>query len=146
MSKPWQTGKVIAEFVNSVSHGRGKTLGLMKEASITLQQLLVLARLQKLGSLSASELAHRMNMSLPSISQMIERLVVMGYAVRSEDVEDRRRIGIRITQRGGLVLQRIAEARAEEFELGISGLSPGLRKDLVQVLKRAMRELREESL
>ncbi len=41
-----ELGGLLQELVNRVSHGQGKTLAVLEEASVTLQQVLLLRRLQ----------------------------------------------------------------------------------------------------
>ena len=84
-------------------------------------------------------------MSLPAVSQMIERLFVLGLLMRTESPDDRRRKDVAITPRGGRLLQRIRKARASEYAAGVASLPPALRADLAKVLRRALAGLAEES-
>lgn len=137
-------GELLQEFVNRVSHMQGRLLNLFAEESVTLQQILLLRRLQELGESTPSALAERMHMSLPAVSQMIDRLFLLRLLTRKEAPDDRRKKSIAVTARGRDLLERVRKARAAEYAAGVSGLSRRLRRDLAAVLARALEELPEE--
>jgi DNA-binding MarR family transcriptional regulator len=84
-------------------------------------------------------------MSLPAVSQMIDRLFLLGLITRTEAPADRRRKILAVTQKGQTLMQRVRKARAAEYTAGTSMLSPKLSSELVKLLRRALAELPEES-
>jgi DNA-binding MarR family transcriptional regulator len=134
-------GDTLQEFVNRVSHLQGRTLTVLTEESVTLQQVLLLRRLDQLGESTPSELAERMHMSPPAVSQMLERLFQLKLLTRKESPDDRRRKRVAVTARGRTLLERLREARAAEYAAGIASLSPKVRAELAAVLSRALEEL-----
>jgi DNA-binding MarR family transcriptional regulator len=140
-----QLGELLQEFVNRVSHLQGHTLAVLTEESVTLQQVLLLRRLQQMGESSLSDIAARMRMSPPAVSQMIDRLFVLDLLTRVEADEDRRRKNVGLTKKGVALLDRVRRARAAEYEAGVSGLTPKVRSDLLGVLRRALKELPHEA-
>jgi DNA-binding MarR family transcriptional regulator len=142
---PDDLGDLLQEFVNRVSHLQGNTLAVLTEESVTLQQVLLLRRMRQLGESSPSELATVMRMSLPAVSQMIDRLFVLGLVTRTEATDDRRRKRIAVTGKGESLLARLRKARATEYASGTARLSPTVRSELIGVLAKALRELPEEA-
>ena len=140
-----QLGELLQEFVNRISHRQGHTLAVFSEESVTLQQVLLLHRLQQLGESTLSELATRMRMSLPAVSQMIDRLFALDLLTRVEADEDRRRKKVSVTRKGAALLDRVRRARAAEYAAGVSGLTPKVRAELLAVLRRALDELPHEA-
>lgn len=140
-----EAGELLQEFVNRVSHLQGNTLTVLTEESVTLQQVLLLRRLQQMGESPLSELAARMRMSLPAVSQMIDRLYALGLLTRVEADEDRRRKKVAVTKKGAALLERVRRARAGEYAAGIAGLSARVRSELLAVLRRALKELPHEA-
>lgn len=138
-------GDLLQEFVNRVSHGQGKMLALFSEESVTLQQILLLRRLQQCVESTPSEMAERMHMSLPAVSQMIDRLFVLGLITRTEAPGDRRRKNLSVTPKGQTLLHRVRKTRAAEYTAGTAMLSPELRAQLGRLLRKALTELTEES-
>jgi DNA-binding MarR family transcriptional regulator len=140
-----ELGELLQEFVNRVSHRQGKTLTVLTEESVTLQQVLLLRRVQQVGKSTPSEIAERMHMSVPAVSQMIDRLFLLGLLMRNEAPDDRRKKDVAVTPKGHALMQRIRSARAAEYAAGVASLSPKLRSDLVKLLRKALAVLPEES-
>lgn len=140
-----ELGELLQEFVNRVSHLHGHTLAVLTEASVTLQQVLLLRRLQHMGESTLSDLAARMRMSPPAVSQMIDRLFALELLTRVEADEDRRRKKVSVTKKGAALLDRVRRARAAEYAAGVSGLSAEVRAELLEVMRRALQELPHEA-
>jgi DNA-binding MarR family transcriptional regulator len=134
-------GDLLLALVDRVSHRGGDTLSLMNEAGVTLPQVLFLTRLRQVGGSTASELAERLNMSPPAVSQMVDRLFQIGLLTRVEDPEDRRRKRLATTPRADALMERLRRARGEEYNKGTAKLSPAVRKELASALAKAVREL-----
>lgn len=132
-------GLLLEAFVNRVSHPRGRALSFMSEASVTVAQVILMSHAIDGGT--PTRLAAVMNLSLSSVSQMIERLVKLGFLRRDEDAEDRRRKTIRTTPKAKSFLDKLKALRAEEFAAGASVLSRETREALKSAIARALREL-----
>jgi DNA-binding MarR family transcriptional regulator len=142
-------GELLLALVDRVSHRGGDTLSLMNETGITLPQVLFLTRLRQAGlrqagGSTASELADRLNMSPPAVSQMVDRLFQLGLLTRVEDPEDRRRKRLAATPRADALMERLRRARGEEYNKGTAKLSPAVRKELAAALAKAVKELSSE--
>jgi len=138
---PEVLGDLVQEFVNRVSHTQGKAIAVLADASVTLPQVLLLRRVAKNGESISSELAAQMRMSLPAVSQMVERLVQLDLVSRAESGDDRRKKHLAVTQEGRALLKRFGKARSADYAAGMAPLSPRLRASLAQVLKDALEEL-----
>ncbi|HEX4153257.1 MAG TPA: MarR family transcriptional regulator [Steroidobacteraceae bacterium] len=134
-------GDLVQEFVNRVSHAQGKTLAALTDAGITLPQVLLLRRMASNGEITTSELAEQMHMSLPAVSQMVERLSQLGLVSRVESTDDRRKKLLTVTQDGRKLLRRISRARSADYAAGVAPLSPRMRAGLLRVLSDALKEL-----
>jgi len=134
-------GPLLEAFVNKVSHPRGLALGFLGRASVTTPQVILLDVVRTAPHATPSSLAATTKMSLPSVSQMVERLVKLGLSKRLEDPEDRRRKTVTLTPRGRAFLARLQTLRSAEFAAGTSALSAGTRRQLAVALTRALDEL-----
>jgi DNA-binding MarR family transcriptional regulator len=137
-------GDLLQDVVNRVSHRGGQTLAIMNDASVTLHHILLLSRISESGGNTSSELSTVLSMSLPSVSQMIDRLYQLHLVSRTEMSEDRRKKRITLTDKGRKLLQRLHSARSAEYEAGVARLSEQLRADLRLVLSRTLLELERE--
>ena len=132
-------GLMLEAFVNRISHPRGRALAFMSEASVTVAQVILMTHAICGGT--PSSLAAAMNLSMSSVSQMIERLVKLGFLNRSEDAEDRRRKTVRATVKAKAFLDELRILRAEEFSVGAAVFSRETRDVLKCAISRALREL-----
>lgn len=136
-----ELGALIEAFINRVSHPRGRVLAFMAKASVTVPQVILLDFARKNPDSTPSSLAAIMKISLPSASQMIERLVKLGLAQRAEDADDRRRRTINVTSKGRSLLTRLEAVRSAEYAAGAARLSPATRRRLSEALAEALRDL-----
>ncbi len=141
MTEEDELGTLIEAFVNRISHPRGRVLTLMAKASVTVPQVILLNFALANPESTPSGLAAMMKLSLPSVSQMIERLVKLGLAQRTEDSHDRRRKTIGVTTKGRRLLARLEAVRSAEYAAGTASLSPATRRRLSDALSQALREL-----
>lgn len=139
-------GDLMQDFIGRVAHRSGKTLMIMSEASVTLHQVILLNRLLELGETTVSELATALGMSLPSVSQMVDRLHRLGLVTRVELPSDRRKKQVDLTVAGHQLLDRLREARSMEFEIGTMSLSASLQAELGELLSRALVELEQRTM
>jgi DNA-binding MarR family transcriptional regulator len=134
-------GDLLQEFVNQVSHAQGKTLAVLADASVTLPQVLLLRRVAGNGESTPSGLADQMHMSLPAVSQMLDRLFQLGLVSRAESTVDRRKKVVAARPEARSLLKRIHKARSADYAAGIAPLSPRVRATLAHALKDALQEL-----
>jgi DNA-binding MarR family transcriptional regulator len=136
-----QTGALLRRLVDLASHRSGTALALIGQAGITFPQLILLARVKRLGAASITALAAVSGASLPATSQMIERLVNLGLLARTADTADRRRRALAVTARGSEVLARIAGARAADYAESLAGVPPALLRALAAALRPVVERL-----
>ena len=136
-----RAGAALRRLVDLVSHRSGLALTTMNEAAITLPQVLLLSHVERRGSASPSELAQALHASLPSVSQMIDRLVQQGLLDRAEDRRDRRRKSLATTADARAFLRKLGAARSMEYELGLAPVPPALLAQMVLLLERVILEL-----
>jgi DNA-binding MarR family transcriptional regulator len=114
----------------------------MTKANVTVPQVLMMNYMLKSAVTTPSELAFALKLSPSSTSQMVDRLVKSGFLTRFKDTDDRRRKTIGITARAKHFLAELGRLRVEEFEIGVSPLSPETRQELANVIASALGELR----
>jgi DNA-binding MarR family transcriptional regulator len=141
MNDDQRLGGLIEAFVNRVSHPRGRVLNLMARASVTVPQVILLNYAVAIPDSAPSRLAAKMRMSLPSVSQMVDRLVRLKLVTRTEDPTDRRRKTINVTAKGRSLLAHLSAVRSAEYRAGAAGLSVATRARLIDALADALREL-----
>ncbi len=132
---PHLAGDALRRLVDLTSHRSGAVLALMNHAAVTLPQLLLLSRIEQLGSASLAAIGDKSSVSIPALSQMVDRLVRQGWLDRAEDLADRRRKSSRH------LLRNLETARSADFNFGLSTVSEELRAQLATTLEWAVIEI-----
>ena len=116
-----QLGAVIKQAM----HGsQGAMLTALEELGITLSQLKALGALENQEQLPLSELAARMQLSLPAVSRIVEGLVKRGWVTREEAVADRRCKLVQITPEALATYRELAALRISALRAFVETLSP----------------------
>lgn len=118
-----------------------EALALMNESGLTLPQIIALHVLKMHGVHTVGDLATETRLSKAATSQMVDRLVALGYVTRAEDERDRRQKQIALTPRGSDLMDRVFEGRFRMLRGGFSQLAPATRERLMAVLAEVCRDL-----
>jgi len=143
---PDQTSRAAAalrRLVDRVSHRSGLALATMSDATVTLPQVLLMNHVTHGRATSPSGLANVMRVSLPAVSQIIDRLVQQGLLKRREDPGDRRRKTLATTAAADAFLRKLEIARGRDFELGLASIAPELLAQMAALLERAAAQLED---
>jgi DNA-binding MarR family transcriptional regulator len=82
-----------------------------EQVGITARQATLLWLVKHSPGLSLAELAAEEGISPPALSGNVDRLERAGYLERVRSTEDRRRVGLRLTDEGARLLRRIRARR-----------------------------------
>jgi len=94
------------------------------QLDLTMGQLRTLMALAADGPMTVSALAEKLGIAKPTASILIDRLVQIGDADRSEDPEDRRRTLVTLTTAGVALVARLRNGRSERFERWLAAMRP----------------------
>jgi DNA-binding MarR family transcriptional regulator len=125
-SIPMQNVAVVEEIVELLpSIGRGLYATLMDDPEIgvlTLPQAKALIYLYNNGERSMSELAGGLAVSLPSASELVDRLVDRGLVEKTVDPADRRRVLIALTDSAIAYGRRIHDLRRAQARAALAAM------------------------
>lgn len=108
-------------------------------ADLTISQLKAIFILAHHGMLTVSELAKLLGIGNPGASILVQQLVEQELAVRSEDIQDRRRTLVSLTVQG----TKLISGRREQLEARLSQWLSQLDDDELTGLLRGFRALAE---
>jgi DNA-binding MarR family transcriptional regulator len=115
---------------------------------ITLAQLKVLFLLSQESPKTVGAVAQTIGISLPTASQLIERLVQSGLVQRVESSTDRRVTHVSLTESGDRLVRRLRQGQQERLRDWIESLSEEetiqLRTGLLALARLAQHSLTEE--
>jgi DNA-binding MarR family transcriptional regulator len=109
------------------------------ELTFARYEALMLLYLSRAGSLPMGKIGVRLQVHPTSVTNLIDGLEKLGYAVRTPHPEDRRTTLAAITDRGRDVASAATEA-LNHGRFGTEPLRPGELRSLTDVLTRARRE------
>jgi DNA-binding MarR family transcriptional regulator len=110
-------------------------------AGISAAQLYVLSSLSDGSAASLTELGRRTHTDRTSVADVVERLAIAGLVKRTRSQEDRRRMDVRITAAGRVVLRNAPQPPTALLVAGMDALPDRELDALVEGLKRLAREM-----
>ncbi len=90
---------------------------------MTLAQIKVLFLLDQEVAVSVGRVAQMIGISVPTASQLIERLVQAGSAQRAERMTDRRYVQVSLTSTGKQLVQRLRQGHTERLRHWLASLN-----------------------
>ena len=108
-------------------------------AQITMQQLRVMTILYHEGPTRVSDLARRLDVSTPTITGILDRLVRQRLSYRMSDPRDRRVVLNNLTQDGRDLVERLMPAHGEQAERALVRLNSDERAGLKEALRSLLR-------
>ncbi|HEY1770676.1 MAG TPA: MarR family transcriptional regulator [Chthoniobacterales bacterium] len=101
--------------------------------NVSFPQYFLLTYLDRLEMLSMSEIARKMGHTTAAASGLVARLQNLGYVMRSNASDDRRKVMVGITTRGSALVRRIREEIVCNLMKLLNHLSPGEQKSWLQI-------------
>jgi DNA-binding MarR family transcriptional regulator len=95
-----------------------------EELGVTARQATLLALVKLSPGLSLAELAAEEGISPPALSGYVDRLERAGLLERVRSAEDRRRVGLRLTDDGAKLIRRIRARRTTWLAERLKRLAP----------------------
>lgn len=108
---------------------------------ITPLQLTVLNCLSVRGQCEMCRIAQALNVSFPTATGMMDRLVKSGFVKREHGQEDRRKVIVSITPKGRRITQDIFKRKRAALIKMFGGLSEAERARYLQILEKVVSQL-----
>jgi DNA-binding MarR family transcriptional regulator len=131
--------RAVLEAQNVIAHCmKGPDFKTWTRLDLSIGQLRTLMLLSSDGDTTISEIAARLDIGKPASSILVDRLVQLGLAQRTEDTQDRRRTLVALTEEGNSLLTRLRQGNLDRFAQWLTALAP----DDLAALRRGMEALR----
>jgi len=95
-----------------------------EQLGVTARQATLLWLVKRSPGLSLAELAAEERITPPALSGHVDRLEDAGFLERVRSTEDRRRVGLRLTEEGGRLMRRIRARRTTWLADHLRALDP----------------------
>ena len=116
-----------------------------EQLGVTARQTTLLWLVRRSPGLSLAELAAEEGISPPALSGHVDRLERAGLLERVRSSEDRRRVGLRLTDDGEKLLRRIRARRTTWLAERLKGLDPAELEAVETAIPALHRLLNEEA-
>ncbi len=100
------------------------------DVNVTIQQLRVMTILYNDGPRRVSLLARRLNVSTPTMTGILDRLVRQDLISRQDDPEDRRVVLNALTEKGQSLIERLQPVQSDRLRAIVSHLASGERQEV----------------
>jgi DNA-binding MarR family transcriptional regulator len=94
-----------------------------RAVGVSPEQVSLLVAIKYEPGIGLRELATRERVSPPAMTKHVDRLERDGLVVRTPSVDDRRRVGVSLTEEGQRVLRRVRSRRTAWLAQRLQGLS-----------------------
>ncbi len=119
---------------------------LVQSHGLTGPQALLLTDIVRNQSLTGSELAKRVSLSQATVTDIIKRLEQRNLLARSRDSKDKRRVLIRATEQGEVLVKQSVPLLQEKFQSRLSELKDWEQNQLLSSLQRIAEMMNAEDL
>jgi DNA-binding MarR family transcriptional regulator len=116
-----------------------------REVGVSPEQVSLLVAIKYAPGIGVGELAARERVSAAAMSKHVDRLERAGLAERKPSADDRRRVGLTLTDEGQRVLRRVRSRRTAWLASRLRGLSPDELAAVEAAVEPLSRLLEEEN-
>jgi len=113
--------------------GHGARIGL---TGIEYTFLISVRHLEDEGDVSVRLLADHLHLSGPFCTTMVGKLIKRGLVTKDVDPLDRRRVRLKVTEKGHALLAELAPAQRQVNDVQFGCLGPGDLQNLVELLNK----------
>lgn len=115
-----------------------KEMRCHRPTDLSVPQFRAMGLIYRHGGISLSHVAEHMEITLPTVSRMVDLLVKRGFVVRETSADDRRRLMLRLTDEGSAAYEEADRRTRARLAEALKALSPAERHEVT----RAMQALR----
>ena len=109
---------------------------LSKTSGLTSPQLLIMLEIDKVSGVNSSQVAKSVNLSAASVTNILDRLENKNLISRVRDTQDKRKVGLYLTDNGKALLVKAPQALQEHFIDKFSNLAQWEQSQLLSSMER----------
>jgi len=109
---------------------------LSKTSGLTSPQLLIMLEIDKVSGVNSSQVAKNINLSAATVTNILDRLENKDLVSRVRNTQDKRKVGLYLTENGKTLLLNAPQALQEHFIENFSNLAPWEQSQLLSSMER----------
>ena len=119
--------KLLIEFINTLDLSLKKLLAEVGDASgvskLTIHQFQYIDAIYELGEPAITEIADRLHITKASVTTGVQKLINMGYVLKTQSSQDKRVFNVSLSEAGGQLIKAKYQALKEYGEFIEAALS-----------------------
>jgi len=115
------------------------------ELDLNYSQAQILFHVARNPGALVSDTARAFAITLPAVTQVVDRLESKGFLERADDPRDRRQVRLHLTRQGERLARELEELQVKGLAQVLKRLTPGDRKDVVRGIERLVAAARGET-
>ncbi len=131
-----ETGRKLKEHIFSVQSGLGGERKPCKGEDLSMAQVQMLMTVRASEDVTISHLAAKLQVSPPSASNMVDRLVEKGVLLRERSEQDRRKVVVRLSEEAAVHAESMERAVLTAFLDLVEKVGPETAAKWCEVLER----------
>jgi DNA-binding MarR family transcriptional regulator len=114
------------------------------ELDLTYAQAQVLFQVARNPNTLMTDVARTFGITLPAVTQVVDRLVAKKFLERRDNPRDRRQVLLAVTAAGDALVQELEQAQLDGLDTVLDRLENGERKEIIRGLERLVSAARGE--
>ncbi len=111
----------------------------LRPEGVPIEQFRILSALKDVNGAAMGDLAARVLVDSTTLTKIIDRMVKASLVYRAPDPNDRRKVLVFLTAKGGALIGRLESVGGEQEEQLLSRLKEGKAEELTQILRALVR-------
>lgn len=109
---------------------------LSKNSGLTSPQLLIMLEIDKVSGVNSSQVAKSVNLSAATVTNILDRLENKNLISRVRNTQDKRKVGLYLTENGKAILLDAPQPLQEHFIANFSNLAQWEQSQLLSSMER----------
>lgn len=109
------------------------------QEKLSLIQLHIIFFVKNKKEVSHKQLAEMLNVSLPTTTDLTDRLVKKGFLIRVHSSKDRRIVFLRLTKKGEEAIKKLKEINDQKLKERFERLTNSEKKTLLELLEKLLK-------
>lgn len=109
---------------------------LSKTSGLTSPQLLIMLEIDKVSGVNSSQVAKSVNLSAATVTSILDRLENKNLISRVRNTQDKRKVGLYLTENGKAILLNAPQPLQENFIKNFSNLAQWEQSQLLSSMER----------
>jgi DNA-binding MarR family transcriptional regulator len=130
-----ETAAQLESLLRNISYWiKKKGRDALASVRITLPQFQVLQLVYFGEAVNVRDLTRSTGLAASTVSEMVDRLVELGYVTKRQNEVDRRQIVLTCTKQGASIIRKVIRKRIKTVSAIVQEMNPGSAERLVQML------------